>query len=32
MSVADKSLEQDGVASAVGNTTGEGDRSETAEI
>ena len=31
-SVAGKSLEQDGVASAVGNTTGEGDRSETAEI
>ena len=31
-SEAGKSLEQDGVASAVGNTTGEGDRSETAEI
>ena len=31
MSVAGKSLEQDGVASAVGNTKG-GDRSETAEI
>lgn len=32
MSEAGKSLEQDGVASAVANTTGEGDRSETAEI
>ena len=31
-SVAGKSLEQDGEVSAVGDTTGEGDRSETAEI
>ena len=29
---AGKSLEQDGVASAMRNTTGEGDRSETAEM